>query len=159
MVLHNISSFYFTLTSFSISTSFSLSLFLSIFSIPHSFPLFPFLQVPFCFYLYSCPITSRVFRDIFFSFISFLPSLILEFLLLWVFVLFRLSHMHSMRQRIGGNPLINAEVKTFNLLACFGSLLEVLGTFWKSDMDYLCTLPRVRLNSLLLIAYFTGMIY
>ena len=67
--------------------------------------------------------------------------------------------MHSMRQRIGGNTLINAEVKTFNLLACFGSLLEVLGTFWKSDMDYLCTSPRVRLGSLLLIAYFTGMIY
>ena len=53
--------------------------------------------------------------------------------------------MHLMWQRLGGNPLINAE------LACFGSFLEVLGTFWKLDMDYLCSLPRVRLSSLLLI--------
>ena len=35
-----------------------------------------------------------------------------------VFVLFRLSHMHSMRQKLGENSLINAEVKIFSLLAC-----------------------------------------
>ena len=35
-----------------------------------------------------------------------------------VFVLFRLSHVHSIRQRLGENPLINMEVKIFNLLAC-----------------------------------------
>ena len=38
-----------------------------------------------------------------------------------LFVLFRLSHMHLMRQRLGKNPIINAEAKIFNLLACSGS--------------------------------------
>jgi len=43
-----------------------------------------------------------------------------------VFVLFRLSHMHSMWQRLVENPLINAEVKIFNLLACSRHLLETI---------------------------------
>ena len=71
-----------------------------------------------CSYLYNCLIANRNFRDIFLYPISFLPSLILEFWLLGVFVLFRLSHMHSIRQRLGENPLINMEVKIFSLLAC-----------------------------------------
>ena len=38
-----------------------------------------------------------------------------------VFVLFKLSHMHSMRQGLGENPLINVNVTIFNLLVCSGS--------------------------------------
>ena len=38
-----------------------------------------------------------------------------------VFVLFKLSHMHSMQQRLGKNLIINVEVKIFNLLVCSGS--------------------------------------
>jgi len=83
-----------------------------------SFPLYRYIP---CSNLYSYPVTSRIFRDIFLSFIGFLPSLILKFWLLKVFVLFRLTHIDSMRQRLGGNPLINAEVKIFNLLVCSGS--------------------------------------
>ena len=48
-------------------------------------------------YLYIFPVTSRVLKDIFLSFIGFLSSLILEFWLLRVFVLFKLSYMHLMR--------------------------------------------------------------
>ena len=62
--------------------------------------------------------------------------------------------MHLMQQRLGENLPINAEVNIFNLLTCSGSLPKVLSTFWKSNMDYQCTSPRVRLGSLLLIAYF-----
>ena len=91
-----------------------------------SSPLYRYIL---CSYLYSYPVANLVFKDIFLSFIGFLPSLILKFRLFGVFVLFRLSHMHLMRQGLGVNLLINVEVKIFNLLACFGRLLEVLGTF------------------------------
>ena len=40
-----------------------------------------------------------------------------------LFVLFRLSYLYLMRQRLGKNPIINAEAKIFNFLACFGSFL------------------------------------
>ena len=89
----------------------------------------PFYKYTSCSYLYNCPIASQTLRDIFLYFIGFLPSLIQE---LWnsnfwgVFALFRLSHVHSIRQRLGENPLINAEVKIFNLLACSRHLLETI---------------------------------
>ena len=54
-----------------------------------SSPLYRYIP---CSYLYSYPVANLVFRDIFLSFIGFLPSLILKFWLLGVFVLFRLSH-------------------------------------------------------------------
>ena len=37
-------------------------------------------------------------------------------------VLFRLSHLYLMQQRWGKSPIINAEVKIFNLLAFFRTL-------------------------------------
>ena len=46
-----------------------------------------------------------------------------------IFVLFRLFHMYLMRQKLGKNPLINAEVKIFNLLVCSGSFLWSLAPF------------------------------
>ena len=33
--------------------------------------------------------------------------------------------MHSMRQRLGKNPLVNAEVKIFNLLVDYGSFSQL----------------------------------
>ena len=51
-------------------------------------------------------------------FIGFLPSLILKFWLLGVFVQFRLFYLHSMRQELGGNPLIKVEVKIFRFGLC-----------------------------------------
>ena len=99
----------------------SLSLFFQpplIFSYPLPYiGVFLFLSLQ----LFFCQLS---FQGFFFSFISFFPSLILEFWLLRVFVLFRLSLIHSMQQMLGGNPLINAEVKIFNLLVCSGSLLR-----------------------------------
>ena len=38
-----------------------------------------------------------------------------------LFVLFRLSYLYLMQQRLGKNPIINAEAKIFNFLACFRS--------------------------------------
>ena len=38
-----------------------------------------------------------------------------------LFVLFRLSQLYLMWQRLGKNPIINQEAKIFNLLACSGS--------------------------------------
>ena len=101
------------------------------FSIPFLFAyLLPYIDT-FCFYPYSYPVANRVFRDIFLSFIGFFPSLILKFWLLKVFVLFRQSRMHSIRQRLGGSPLINAEVKIFILLTYSERFPEILDTNWK----------------------------
>ena len=38
-----------------------------------------------------------------------------------LFVLFRLSYLYLMWQRLGKNPIINAEAKIFYLIACSGS--------------------------------------
>ena len=61
-------------------------------------------------------------------FIGFLPSLILKFWFLGVFVQFRLFYLHSMQQELGGNPLINVEVKIFR----FGLCVQ-----WKFPLDTL----------------------
>ena len=59
---------------------------------------------------------SRIFSS--FLLVSSLP-LFRNFWLLGGFVLFKLSHMHLMWQRLGGSPLINVEVKIFILLTYF----------------------------------------
>ena len=38
-----------------------------------------------------------------------------------LFVMFKLSYLYLMWQGLGKNPIINAEAKIFNLLACFRS--------------------------------------
>ena len=62
------------------------------------------------------------FSEIFsFTFLVSSPPLSWNFDFWGLFVLFKLSHMHSMLQRLGKNLIINAEVKIFNILACSGS--------------------------------------
>ena len=48
-----------------------------------------------------------------------------------IFVLFRLSHMYLMRQRLGKNPIINATVKNFQPSCVFWKFPVVLGTIWE----------------------------
>ena len=81
-------------------------------------PLYRYIS---CAYLYSYSVASQILKDIFLYFISFLPCLILELWLLRVLVLFKLSYMHLMQQKLGENPLINAEEK-FSIFLC---VLEV----------------------------------
>ena len=58
--------------------------FLSLFLSPLFFPIFPLLPLSSfysfnpCSYHYNCPVVCQSLRDIFFNFIGFLPSLILE---------------------------------------------------------------------------------
>ena len=100
----------------------SLSLFfLFIFSFSFSFLPFSFYRHVSCSYLYSYLVANCTIRDIFLYFIGFLPCLILELWLLRVLVLFKLSYMHLMQQKLGENPLINAEEK-FSIFLC---VLEV----------------------------------
>ena len=95
--------------------------FLFIFSFSFSFLPFSFYRHVSCSYLYSYPVANCTIRDIFLYFIGFLPCLILELWLLRVLVLFKLSYMHLMQQKLGENPLINAEEK-FSIFLC---VLEV----------------------------------
>ena len=66
--------------------------------------------------------------------------------------------MHSMRQRLGGSPLINAEVKIFAILMCSGRFPVVQSASCRYVVDYLHSLPQIRLCSLYFIANFTGTI-
>ena len=90
----------------------SISLSLSFFLIPTICQFPPLYRHVFCPYPSSCLVSSRILKDI------FPPLPCPETLLLGVFPLFRLSHMHSMRKRLGGDPLINAEVKISAILIC-----------------------------------------
>ena len=96
------------------------------FSIPFLFScLLPYIDTSFVF------ISTAILSPTEFSTIFFSPLSATEFWLLGVFALFRQSHMHSMRQGLGGSPLINAEVKIFILLTYSERFPEVLNTNWK----------------------------
>ena len=91
-------------------------------SLIQAYLLFLFLQL-------SCRQPSfQGYFPLFYWFPPFPYSRILTFR---VFVLFKLSQMHSMRQRLGGSPLINAEVKIFTLLTYSERSPEILDTRWK----------------------------
>ena len=132
-----------------------------------------------CSYLYSCLVFNWVFRDIFSPFIGFLPALILKFWLLGVFVQFRLFYLHSMRQELGGNPLIKAEVKIFRFGLCpveisighkpcprSSTFLQVLEDSPRFKVppgskmwDFPCISPQIWFGSIYLVAPSTGTIY
>ena len=122
MVLHGNSTLVFIS---SYSYYFSLYLFLLFFSYFFHSPFF-FLSSP----LYRCLfiLTFTVvllpieFLGIFCSLLLISSPSYLETWLLGVFVLFKLSLMHSVQQGLGGSLLINVEVEIFNFLACSGSL-------------------------------------
>ena len=82
-----------------------------------------------CPYLYSCSVVSQIF---FFTLSISSPPLSLNFDSWGMSVLLRLSYMHLMWHRLGKNPLINAEVRIFNLLVCSGSSLWS----WVSSGNY-----------------------
>ena len=102
-----------------------------------------------CSYLYSCLLPAK-FSGIFFFILS-VSSLPLSWNSdFWgVFVLFRLSHMHSMWHRLGENPLINVEVKNLQSSYVFWKFPVVPGISWKPYVDYLCTFLWVRFASCL----------
>ena len=112
--------------------------FFTIFPIPSYLLVFPLIQVHSLLLSLQLSCHQLNFQGYFPLLYRFPSFPYLEILTFEGVCTIKLSHMHSIRQRLSENPLINAEVKIFNLLACSGSLLEVLSTFWKSDMDYLC---------------------
>ena len=66
--------------------------------------------------------------------------------------------MHSMWQRLSGSPIINAKVKIFVILMCSGRFPVVQSASCRYAMDYLHTLPWIRLCSVYFIANFMGTI-
>lgn len=102
-----------------------LFLFLDRFFSPFSFCFPPpFYSFRPCSYHHSCSAPIQSLRDIFPYFISFLPSLSQNYDCWALRVLFRLSYVHLMRQRLGKNLLINAKVRIFTLLVIL-CILEV----------------------------------
>ena len=96
--------------------------------------------LPFCFFLfiykhtshsypYNCLLPAKHSRIFFLTLLISSPPLSLNTDFWRIFVLFRLFHMYLMRQKLGKNPLINAEVKIVNLLVCSGSFLWSLAPF------------------------------
>ena len=91
---------------------------------PLSFVSLPSFIVPFLALIFTAVLLPAKFSKIFsFTLLISSPPLSWNFDFWGLFVLFRLSHLHSMWQSLGKNPIINAETKIFNLLACFGSFL------------------------------------
>ena len=74
-------------------------------------------------YQYNCPVACQSLRDIFFNFIGFLPSLILELLLLVVVFTVQAVSLVFNTAEVGKNPIIDVEVKIFYLLACSRNFL------------------------------------
>ena len=92
--------------------------------IPLSFVSLPSFIVPFLTLIFTAVLLPAKFSKIFsFTLLISSPPLSWNFDFWGLFVLFKLSHLHSMWQSLGKNPIINAETKIFNLLACFGSFL------------------------------------
>ena len=118
-------------------------------------PLYRHISCP---YPSSYPISNQILRDIFPLLYWFPPIPYPGTWLLGVFPLFRLSHMHSMWQRLGGSPLINAKVKIFVILMCSGRFPVVQSASCRYAMDYPHTLPWIRLCSVYFIANFMGTI-
>lgn len=120
-----------------------LSLFLSIsFSRSPSTCRFPSLYRH-NFYLYppSCPVSSRILRDIFHILYWVFPIPYPGTWLLGVFLLFRLSHMYSMQQRLDGGLLINAKAEISAIIICLegfsGLNVPIVGTPWIIHVHYL----------------------
>ena len=59
-----------------------------------------------------------------------------------LFVLFRLSYLYLMWQRLGKNPIINAGAKFFNLFACSRSFPQS----WVSSGSYMWIIRAPRLK-------------
>ena len=119
-------------------------------------PLYRHISCP---YPSSYPISNQILRDIFPLLYWFPPIPYPGTWLLGVFPLFRLSHMHSMWQRLSGSPIINAKVKIFVILMCSGRFPMVQSASCRYAMDYPHTLPWIRLCSVYFIANFMGSIH
>ena len=116
MVLHTFSLFDRTYLCF-----FSLFFFFSFLFFLASLP--PFIGTSLAFFSLIVLLLAKLLEIFFFTLSVSSPPLSWSSDFWGVFVLFRLSYMHSMWQGLGGNPLINAEVKIFNLLVSSRSFL------------------------------------
>ena len=91
---------------------------------PFHFPLSPPPPTPHFIMTFFALISTAVllparFSEIFsFTFLVSSPPLSWNFDFWGLFVPFKLSHMHSMLQRLGKNLIINAKAKIFNIIAC-----------------------------------------
>ena len=115
MVLHTFSLFDRTYLCFFSFFFFSFLFFLA--SLP------PFIGTSLAFFSLIVLLLAKLLEIFFFTLSVSSPPLSWSSDFWGVFVLFRLSYMHSMWQGLGGNPLINAEVKIFNLLVSSRSFL------------------------------------
>ena len=58
-------------------------------------------------------------------------------------ILFRLSFVQLMWQRLSKNPFINVEVKNLLSYCAFEKLSVVTSVFWRSYIDYSCSMPWI----------------